>query len=409
MKKKLAIIATHPVQYYAPLFALLAKEPGVELKVFYTWSQKQVDGYDPDFKINIAWDIPLLEGYDHTFVPNTAKRPGAHHFMGIVCSLLIEEIEQWGATQLLVFGWNFHAHLTAMRHFKGKIPVWFRGDSTLLDYDIQTFSAIRLAHLVADGKQYGRFLLRKLFLTWVYRYVDKAFYVGQNNKAYYRAHGLKEQQLVFAPHAIDNERFFDGDNKGYENRAKIRRSELGYGALDYVVLFCGKLESKKNPLLLIDCVKKLKVLSNNRNVKLLIVGNGILEHQLRSRAEGDCDFQFLPFQNQTEMPVVYRMADLYCLPSQGPGETWGLAVNEALACGRPVLVSDKVGCAADLVNADTGRIFESGNLNDLEVKFQVIATSGDCFQKENIQGAITKWSFEVIVQQIVGQLNCNGE
>ena len=404
--KKLAIIATHPVQYYAPLFALLAKEPGIELKVFYTWSQKQEDGYDPDFKINIAWDIPLLEGYDPTFVPNTAKRPGAHHFMGIVCPLLIEEIEQWGATHLLVFGWNFHAHLTTMRHFKGKIPVWFRGDSTLLDYDIQMFSAIRMAHLVADCKQFGKFLLRKLFLTWVYRYVDKAFYVGQNNKTYYLAHGVKEQQLVFAPHAIDNERFFDTPDRAYETRAKQWRRELNIADGDLVLLYAGKFEPRKNLGFFLEAYNSF--CKRDVRLKLILLGNGPLEKEIKDLALKNSDrIILLPFQNQSQMPVVYRLADFYCLPSRS--ETWGLAVNEALACGRPVLVSHKVGCAEDLVNADTGRIFQSGNMDDLGLKFNEIITSCSCFQKESLHGFIANWSFEVIVQQIVGQLNCDGE
>jgi len=67
-------------------------------------------------------------------------------------------------------------------------------------------------------------------------------------------------------------------------------------------------------------------------------------------------FRVLPFQNQSRMPVVYRLGDLLVLPS-AYGETWGLAVNEAVACGRPVLVSDRVGCAADVVEPGCGRIF----------------------------------------------------
>ncbi len=62
------------------------------------------------------------------------------------------------------------------------------------------------------------------------------------------------------------------------------------------------------------------------------------------------------------MPILYRLGNVFCLPSKGPGETWGLAVNEAMASSRPVIVSNKVGCAADLVSEGAnGYLF---NYND---------------------------------------------
>jgi glycosyltransferase involved in cell wall biosynthesis len=64
------------------------------------------------------------------------------------------------------------------------------------------------------------------------------------------------------------------------------------------------------------------------------------------------------------MPVVYRLGDLFVLPSSH-GETWGLAVNEALACGRPVLVSDRVGCARDVVNPSCGAVFAAHSPDSL--------------------------------------------
>jgi glycosyltransferase involved in cell wall biosynthesis len=88
-----------------------------------------------------------------------------------------------------------------------------------------------------------------------------------------------------------------------------------------------------------------------------MVGSGKLEHEVKSIAASDPQrFRVLPFQNQAQMPLVYRLGDVFVLPSSF-GETWGLAANEALACGRPVLLSDHVGCAADVVDGSCGRIF----------------------------------------------------
>ena len=134
MTKKLAIITSHPIQYNAPLFALLSKEGGIDLKVFYTWGEDSVkEKYDLDFQKSIKWDIPLLEGYHYQFLNNTSKDAGSHHFKGIINPDLNSEIEKWGADIVWVWGWAFDSHLKALRYFKGRKEVWFRGDSTLLD------------------------------------------------------------------------------------------------------------------------------------------------------------------------------------------------------------------------------------------------------------------------------------
>lgn len=386
---RLAIISTHPIQYNAPLFALLSKK--VRLKVFYTWSQKQTDLYDQDFKTKIEWDIPLLEGYDYKFVENIARNPEAHHYWGIKCPSLNKEIKAWGATHLLVFGWNYHAHLRAMWYFKGKIPVWFRGDSTLL-----------------DEKRGLKIILRRLILKLVYQYVDKAFYVGQNNKNYFLKHGLTESQLIFAPHAIDIERFGNNHAINYEALAKQWKFELGINESDFVILYCGKFESKKNPLLLLATFLNIKRDQTNSHLKLIFTGGGILERKLKLLANNHKDVIFLPFQNQSKMPIVYRLAKVFCLPSQGPGETWGLAVNEAMASGRPVLVSDKVGCAVDLINENSGCIFKSGDKRSLFDTLDSIIereTKPDGYNSNVIRSHISKWSYNSIINQIVSQLN----
>ena len=383
---KLAIISSHPVQYNAPLFALLSKK--VRLKVFYTWSQKQTDLYDQDFKTKIEWDIPLLEGYDYKFVENIARNPGAHHYWGIKCPSLNKEIKAWGATHLLVFGWNYHAHLRAMWYFKGKIPVWFRGDSTLLDEKLSV-----------------KTVLRRLILKLIYQLVDKAFYVGQNNKSYFLKHGLKESQLIFAPHAIDNDRF-SMPNEVYELKAMKWREELGIKTTDFVFLFSGKFEPRKNlPFFLDSFIEFAKTLQNN-NIKLILQGSGPQEELLHKLSNNHSQVIFIPFQNQSSMPVVYRLSNVFCLPSKS--ETWGLTVNEAMACGRPVIVSDKVGCARDLVNNKNGCVFkfnDKASLFDslnLVIKMQ---SGSDQYNSDQIKSHISNWSYNNIVAQIITQVN----
>ena len=300
MLKRLAIVTTHPIQYYAPLFRLMQKRNAIELKVFYTWGSAVLrNKYDPGFNQAIEWDIPLLEGYEYEFCENISVEPGSHHYKGIDNPHLIRSILEYRATHILVLGWNFKSHLKLLRYFKGKIPVLFRGDSTLLDQP-HGFSFKGLA--------------RKLYLNWVYGHVDVALYVGSANKAYFKNAGLKEGQLVFAPHAIDNMRFADADGT-YEAEAILWRKQLNIKTEELVFLFAGKFEEKKSPAALIRAFKQIKL----PHARLLMIGNGELETALRQEAALDDRIIFLPFQNQSRMPVVYRLGNVYVLPSSGPG------------------------------------------------------------------------------------------
>lgn len=339
---RLAIISTHPVQYNAPFFKLLASSSQFTVKVFYTWSQSQKGAkYDPGFGKKIEWDIPLLEGYDYSFIHNTSKEPGTHHFKGIINPGLQNEIEQWQPTALLVYGWSFVSHLKCIRYFHHKIPVLFRGDSTLL-----------------DEKPGIKRIIRRLFLKWVYARIDFALYAGTNNRNYFLQHGVPPHRLIHCPHAIDNNRFYDSDGL-YQQQANQKKAALGFGQNDLVILFAGKLEQKKKPLFLLELAKQIK----NERLKFLVVGNGVLEKEMKEKAAGDQRIQFMDFCNQSRMPVIYRMADIFILPSQGPGETWGLAANEAMASGLAVMLSAKAGGAADLVEENVnGIVFEPGDV-----------------------------------------------
>lgn len=374
---RLAIITSHPIQYYAPVFKLLHQQKKLEVKVFYTLGESGKNQYDPGFNQKISWDIPLLEGYDFQFQTNTAKKPGSDHFRGIINPNLIHEIETWKADAILVYGWAYQAHLKAIWYFKNKIPVFFRGDSTLL-----------------NKKNSLKNSIKNVLLNRVYRHTDHAFYVGKNSKAYFEKFGLKNDQLTFAPHAIDNERFA----KNYTTEALALRQKISVKPEKILILFAGKLEPVKNPDLLLNAFEKL----NQPSTHLLFVGNGPLEKQLKAKKEllkTASQIHFIDFQNQSAMPGIYQSCDLFCLPSKS--ETWGLAVNEAMACGKAVLVSDQVGCAVDLVFEEkNGAVFQSENELDLVQKLQRLIQHKTLLAQFGASSfnIIQSWNFTVSVE-----------
>ncbi|TCD07714.1 glycosyltransferase [Pedobacter frigidisoli] len=380
--KRIAVIVTHPIQYYSPVFKLLADHEYVTLKVFYTLGQSNV--IDLGFNQKIEWDIPLLNGYDHEFLINSSKVAGSHHYKGVVNPQIIDRIEAFDPNIIMVYGWSYESHWKTMKYFNGTVPIWFRGDSTLI-----------------DEQSYLKKMARKIILSIVYRKINKAFYVGQQNKDYFSSYGLKSTQLVHAPHAVDNNRFSEDRSKETEHL----RVSLGLGDQDILILFAGKLESKKNPLLLLSAFLKI----DQSNLHLLFVGNGVLEESLKSLAKNNESkkVHFLDFQNQTQMPVVYQACDLFCLPSKGPAETWGLAVNEAMAAGRAILVSHRVGCGIDLVeDGRNGYTFESENELDLINKIELLYADKYLLTEmgRNSYEKIRPWSFENQVKSIISEL-----
>jgi len=382
---KIAIITTHPIQYNVPLFRKMSQSSEIEIKVFYTWEKWLLQKYDDGFGKNIEWDIPLAEGYNYTFVKNISGKQDTSHFFRMITPSLNKEITEWGANAILIYGWRFYSHLNAIRYFKGKIPVFFRGDSTLL-----------------NEKKGIKSLLRRKILKLVYRNIDFAFYVGQNNKDYFFKHGLNEKQLIFAPHSID-EKHFEDTKKIYRQNANILRKNMNISAQDIVILFAGKFQKIKNPEIILKAADLLnKNYKAENHLHFLFVGNGELENILKFRAENIANIHFLPFQNQTQMPIIYRIADIFVLPSKS--ETWGLSINEAMACGVAILASNKVGSGIDLVK-DTvnGYIFDSENFDDFFRKISLLVKNKSHLIEmgRNSVEIIKKYSVDITSQNII--------
>jgi len=340
IKHRLALIVSHPVQYYVPLYQQLAQRQDISIKVFFTWHDGSKPVHDSGFGIPVAWDIPLRQGYEFELVENVASDPGMHHFVGLRNPDLVRRVLNWNPTAVHITGWAWWSHFQALRTLAGKgIPILFRGDSHLLD----------------DSMTGPRWWIKRIVLKHIYRWPSAFLVTGKANSDYYEAFGIDQKKLIPCPHSIDCHRFAEPAAQ-YEDAALRWRTELGIAEEQIVVLFAGKFEARKDPIGFMKAVESLK----DNNVVAVMVGGGELQADVEAIASARPDlFRVLPFQNQRRMPVVYRLCDLFVLPSIW-GETWGLAVNEALACSRPVLVSDKVGCAAEIVDGSCAYVFSRG-------------------------------------------------
>lgn len=341
-RRRLAVVLSHPTQYYSPWFRWLAGRVALDLRVFYLWRFGVSTQRDPGFGTSFAWDVDLLSGYESEFVPNKAKAPGAESFWGFNNPELPGRLAAWKPDALLLFGYKWASHLRAILWARWRrVPIVFRGDSHFLGRP--------------PGKGVPAFLLRLVF-----RQFSAFAFVGAANRDYFSALGVPGRKLFFTPHSVDNT-LFDPGLPGCAGAAAALRSQLGLATGDRVILFAGKLVPAKQPRELLEAFLRI----NRPGTALVFVGDGSEKASLEARAgapraAGGCAVRFLPFANQSEMPARYLAADIFALPSRGSYETWGLAVNEAMHMGLPCLVSDRVGCQQDLVtDGETGWVFPS--------------------------------------------------
>lgn len=386
MPTKLAIVATHPIQYYAPWFAHLAREAGLAVRVFYLWDFGVAAHVDRGFQRPVRWDVPLLEGYAHEFVENRSPSPGTAGYFGLWNPALPRRVRAWAPSAVLLTAYNF----ASIGHFllrwgTDNPPLLFRGDS----------------HRLVPRHGMTQALKRRLIAA-VFRRFAAALYVGSANRDYFALHGVAAQRLFHSPHAVDNERFFAA-RASAEAEAPAWKRSLGIPEGNRVILFAGKFEEKKRPLDLLRAFLDAGV----ERASLLFVGSGPQEAALRAAAAGRSHVHFAPFRNQSLMPLTYAAGDVFVLPSFGPAETWGLAVNEAMCMGRAVIASDHVGCARDLVIAgETGLTFPAGNVAALAEMLRAALADPSRLKEwgERARARIRSYSFEQATAGLVAAL-----
>lgn len=331
-RPRLAIVLSHPTQYYSPWFAWLSASAPLNLRVFYLWNFGVTTQRDPQFGSTFAWDRDLLSGYAHEFVPNRAPRPGTDHFGGLDNPTLTSRLRAWAPDAVLLFGYNYRTHARLV--LGARWPLIFRGDSHLIDHPPPR-------------------LLKRCLLRLLYARFAAITFVGQANRDYFRFFGVADSRLHFAPHCVDAAHFTA--TPALRAEAASLRTQLGLGSRR-VILFAGKLVPPKQPLPLLHAFLSLA----SPDTALVFVGQGeeLPALQAAAAAHPNTIIRFLPFANQSEMPARYLLADLFVLPSRGLYETWGLAINEAMHLGVPCIVSNRVGCQRDLItDGETGWIF----------------------------------------------------
>jgi glycosyltransferase involved in cell wall biosynthesis len=329
---RIAIVATHPIQYYSPWFAHLARL--CDLQVFYAHRQTPEGQAAAGFAAPFDWDLPLLDGYAHQFLANRSTRPGLGQFDGCDTPEIGEIIRGGRFDAVVTLGWNKKSYLQAASAAQlSGVPLLVRVDS-------------QLRTPRGAGKRLLKRALYSCLLPWAAHYLSP----GRRSDEYLRHYGVGPERIHRLAHMVDTERFAGGAQAARASGGVDRlRGERGVGRGDFVFLFIGKLIALKQPMLMLEAFERLA--RSEPRAHLWIVGDGPLRSQLAAAARSE-RISLLGFVNQSQLPQVYAACDCLVLPSSE--ETWGLVVNEAFACGVPAIVSEDAGCAADLIDADTG-------------------------------------------------------
>ena len=336
---KLAVVASHPVQYYAPLFRTLARQ--IDLTVFYGHRDTSEDQARAGFGVGFAWDVDLLSGYDHVFLENKARNPGLGRFGGVDTPQIGARLRSGGFDGVLLLGWYLKSFIQALVAAKrADIPVMVRGDSQL-----------------GTPRSSIKTLVKSATYPLFLRQFDAALVVGERNRAYWQHYGYPAARMFDSPHCIDTAWF--AERATPVARAAVR-DRFAIAPDKKIALFAGKLLEFKRPGDFIAGVAAAR--AYGVAVEAMIAGSGPLDADVRAQALAlGVPLHMLGFCNQSEMPGAYAAADVLVLPSTGR-ETWGLVANEALACGCPVVLSDAVGSAPDLAaDARVGQTFPLGD------------------------------------------------
>jgi len=341
-RARLGIVVTHPIQYQVPLFRHMAARSSVEPLVFFLSGHGLAESFDPGFGRAIKFDVQMLGGYEHCMVRNRSPKPAVGTPWGVFNPSLPTIIRRSGIDAVLVCGYSnishWLAYATAMR---SGIPYLLRGDSRPDTRDVR------------DAK----IMTKRAIIRPLIRNAGACLAIGEENRKFYSSYGAKSDRIFFAPYSVDTERFSVAGAVGRAHRSTILES-LGLIPEIPLILLAAKLQPWKRP---IDVVMAMDQLEHPAN--LVVMGDGPLRPAMEKLGASRPWMRMLGFVNQSEIAEWYGAADLFVLPSSS--EKWGLAVNEAMAAGAVPIVSDRVGCAPDLVTRDVGWVHATGDIEAL--------------------------------------------
>ncbi|WP_028374513.1 glycosyltransferase family 4 protein [Leeuwenhoekiella sp. MAR_2009_132] len=382
--RKLVFINSHPIQYFVPLYKFLV-EKGIDCKAWYCSDESLNTRLDKEFGVKMKYDIPLLEGYESKFFKNYSWKPSHFNgFFGLINFGVIKQFFKTKDTLVIIHGWHYFTHFFSLiigSFSQNKIALRVE---TPLNQE-QTQSGVK--------NKIRRAILRYL----IFPRIDYFLYIGKYNNDFFIDLGVDKNSLIHCPYAVDNERF----QKSFKDLLPFRndlRSKMGIGIQHKVILYSGKYIAKKNPLDLLKAFNKL----DNSSYWLIMVGEGVLRKELEEYIRENNVKQVIltGFINQSRIAEYYTVADLFVMCS-GNAETWGLSTNEAMNFNLPVVISDRTGCSADLVEEGVnGYTYPLNDIDALSERIKDVLEHKKLSFTRSSQEIINDFSYNTISENL---------
>jgi glycosyltransferase involved in cell wall biosynthesis len=390
---RLAILNTHPIQYFAPLYKRIAQEPEIDLTVYYCSHQGVNEYVDPGFGKSFKWDLPLLEGYHYKFLPNLRRHDQVNGGISLINPSIIREINSGHYDVLWLQGYTFISDWLALGAARlSGTKVFYRSESSLT-YDSRV-----------NRPKHVR-LIKRLLLRLLFKQVKCFLAIGTLNKEFYLHYGARLEQIYHVPYAVDNEYFASKVSECRTQRSNIRAT-LGINPDDVVFLFAAKMTPKKSPLEILQAYQRLGDMPNKA---IIMAGDGELRTQLEAYVNDHqlSGVHFVGFLNQSELPKYYAISDVFVRADGLYKGDWGLTVNEAMAAELAIIATDAIGVTADLVKKDeNGIIVRFGDIDELaNAMRQMVRDPTTCRQMgKRSSEIISSWGFNQCVNGVLKAL-----
>ena len=348
---RLAYLVTHPIQYQAPLLRRIAAMPNLDLHVFFQSDISTRPFHDLGFDRPISWDVPLLDGYAHSFLPARIGSPERITAYLPISKGLGRALRDGRFDALWMHGYVRPYNVVSA--FQARAM----GVDVLMRDDVHRAGNRRLA---------SREAAKRLHLILMSRLGVGFLATGRLNADYYRELGVAEDHIFTAPYAVDNAHFRRRIAEAAPRRETLR-AELGLTDTAPVILFAGKFIARKRPQDLLAAYRAALARIEARGGAapwLVFAGSGEGLEAMRAASADLGRVRFLGFQSQAQLSALFDLCDLFVMPSAV--EPWGLVVNEVMNAGKPVIVTDECGCGPDLVKpGENGFIYPVGDVERL--------------------------------------------
>ncbi len=341
----LAIVVSHPIQHYVPVYRELAKNKNIRLKVFYVAENGAFESFDPQFGRKIKWDVPLTEGYNFTFL-EPGKILNSFGFRAVDSTNISEQLKNFEPDVIWINGYGQLVNWRALFASRFGARVVYTADSNIVDPRGRV------------KKFFKRFVVANFL-----RFCDHCLSYSPRGRLYLEYYGVEAQRIFDTKFPVDIHRLEHQLNQLDEGTIEKLRSELGFGSDHKILLFAGKLVQHKRPQDVVRVIEKLR----GRRISALFLGSGEMESGLRVMVDelGLSDrIKFVGFVNQSELANYFQLSNVFVFPSER--EPYGAVASEVLPFGLPTIAADNIGCiGASIIEGVNGLLYECGDIDKL--------------------------------------------